>query len=160
MLWDKLAMMRNYRFEDEVGTPLGAARGELTFPIRYTLLDAQGRAVLVLDGGRERGLRLAYWVRDPSGAVLATFRIKSSFLSRRYGITVGGAERYLLWTDATGYQYRIEEAGTARVLATGSRTMALRTSRTRIQIANESTLDRRIVLGGMILAEHLSTANV
>ncbi|HTW55472.1 MAG TPA: zinc ribbon domain-containing protein [Thermoplasmata archaeon] len=157
MVWDKLALSRNYRFEDAAGTVLGEAQAEFAFPLRYTVTDPQGQVVLVLDGGRERLLQVAYWVHDANGAVLATFRVKSSVLSRRYGITVGDVERYLLWTDATGYQYRIEEVGSARVLATAARAMAVRTSRTQIDIVDDAELDRRVVLGGMILAEWLAT---
>ena len=160
MVWDKLAMIRNYRFEDGAGNPLGTTQGQVAFPLKYTLLDSEGKVVLVLDGGREHGLQFAYWVHDANGAVLATFRVRSSFMSRRYGITVGGTERYLLWTDATGYQYRVEELGTSRVLATGTRTMAVRWSRTQIEIGEGSELDHRIVLGSMILADHIATANV
>jgi hypothetical protein len=157
MLWDKLAMMRNYRFEDPAGTPLGETRGEIAFPVKYTLFDTQGQPVLVLDGGREHGLQFAFYVRDASGTVLATLRMRSSFLSRRYGISVGATESMFLTTDASGYHYRVLEAGSESVLATGDRSMAVRTARTEIAIADAPGLDHRIMLGAMILAEYLST---
>ena len=113
--------------------------------------------MLVLDAVRERGLEFAHLIRNAAGTVLASLRVKSSFMSRRYGITVEGTEGMFLTTDAAGYRYQIEEAGTGNVLATGLREMALRTSRTTIEIPEGTRLDHRIVLGSMILAEYDST---
>lgn len=157
MLWDKLGWTRNYQFQDESGTPLGETRAEGTLPLRYTLLDNRGQVVLTLDAVREHGLAFAHLIHDAAGTVLASLRVKSSFMSRRYGITVGQTEGWYLVTDATGYRYQIEEGGSEQVLATGIREMALRTSRTTIDIREGTSLDHRIVLGSMIFAELDST---
>jgi hypothetical protein len=157
MLWDKLSLLTNFQFVDSAGTPLGGTVGEIAFPLKYTLFDANQRLVLVLDAARVRGLLFQYLIHDATGAVLASLQVKSSFLSRKYGITVNGIESMLLTTDAMGYHYQIEAAGSGTVLATGVRTMALRTSRTEIQISPTTDLDHRIVLGSMILACYLST---
>lgn len=157
MLWDKLQFITNFQFVDAAGQPLGETVGEIAFPLKYTLWDAARRPVLVLDAARVRGLQFDFLIHLPTGEVLASLRVKSSFMSRKYGITVGGNETMLLTTDAAGYRYQIEQAGSGLVLATGTRAMALRTSRTEIDISPAASVDHRIVLGSMILACYLST---
>jgi hypothetical protein len=156
MQWDKLALHVNFQFSDPAGTLVGETVGEMVFPLKYTLFDTDRRAVLVLDGVRVRGLLYDYLIHDPTGAVLASLRVKSSFLSRKYGITVGGRETMLLSSDAAGYAYQIEAAGSGTVLATGNRAMAIRIARTEIDISPAPDLDHRIVLGSMILISYLT----
>ncbi len=157
MVWDKLSMFTNYRFQDASGRTLGATQGEIAFPIRYTLLDEDQNVVLTIDATRAHGLRFDFLIHDSNGIVLGSIRQETSVLSRRYGLTVGGKPDWLLTTDAMGYHYQIETVSGGIVVATGDRKPAIRTSTTAIQIAEGQSMDHRVILGAMILAEYFST---
>jgi hypothetical protein len=158
LVWDQLSLLPNFEFRDPNGGVVGTTQGKRALPIWYALSDEAQRPVLLVDGVRAHGLNFDFRIVEPSGQVLATFRLKSSLLSRKYGITVGGAESMLLETDATGHHWQIVEGEGGPVVATGVRAPALRTATTQIDIPDGPTVDRRIVLGGMILAAYLTTA--
>lgn len=145
-------MPRNFQFEDPSGTPLGETRGEFGVLPKYTVVDSAGTTVFGIDSRWNRGRGIDLRVLDPTGAVLAVLRAESSFLSRRFAIVVGENEGWSLRADATGYQYTVEEAGNVIPIATGIRKMALRTSRTTIDISPTANLDRRVILAAMVLA--------
>jgi hypothetical protein len=149
-----------FGFQDPSGRPLGATRGEIVFPLKYTVLDEQQQVVLILDGERVRGLLYDFLVHEPNGGVLASFRQKSSFMSRKYGVTVNGEERMTLTTDATGYHYQLVENGTEAVVVTGTRTSGLRKSFVEIAFADGSAGDHRIGIGAMLLVYDLCTRRV
>lgn len=157
MVWDKLATRTNFQFQDPSGRPLGGTQGEFAFPIKYTLFDDVGGVVLSLDAVRVRGLLFDFQIHDAGGGVLATVHQESSIMVRRYGLTVGGQGGWLLTTDAMGYHYQIEEVNGGRVLATGDRRPAVRTSITEISITDGQPLDHRVVIGAMILVCYLTT---
>lgn len=157
MVWDKFSTMTNFRLQDPSGQPLGGTRGEVAFPVKYTLFDENQQPILSIDASRVRGLLYDFLIHDATGAILATLRQESSVMSRKYGLAVGGEELWLLTTDAMGYHYQIEEVNGGRVLATGDRKPALRTSTTEIVIADGEPLDHRIVIGAMILACYFTT---
>jgi hypothetical protein len=147
----------NFGFEDPSGQSLGGTQGEIAFPLKYTLFDENQRPILIVDGTRVRGLLYDYLVHDPSGAVLATIRQQSSFMSRKYSVTIGGAERMLLTSDAVGFHYQIVENGSGAILATGERTSGIRRSTVEITFAPDHEWDHRIGIGAMILIYYLST---
>ena len=147
----------NFGFEDPAGRFLGATQGEIAFPLKYTLFDENQRPVLILDGARAHGLLYDFLVHDPSGAILATIRQQSSFMSRKYGISVDGAERMLLTADAMGYHYQIVENGSGAILATGERTSGFRRSTVSIAFPPDRAWDHRIGIGAMILIYYLCT---
>lgn len=157
MVWDKFSPVMNFQFQDPYGRPLGGTEGEIAFPVKYTLFDETGQPVLMVDAQRVHGLRFEFVIHDVSGAVLATLRVESSVMSRKYGLSVGGQENWTLTTDAMGYRYQVEEVAGGRVLATGERRPAVRTSTTEISIADGQPLDHRIILGAMILAGYFTT---
>jgi hypothetical protein len=157
MVWDKLSLMTNFRFQDTSGAALGQTQGEVAFPIKYTLFDESGKIALVLDASRVRGLMYDYLVHDGGGAVLASLRQQSSLLSRKYSITVGERSDWVLTTDAAGYHYSIDSTAAGTVIATGDRRPAIRTSMTDIRITAGESMDHRIIVGSMILACYLTT---
>ena len=157
MLWDKFAFHLNYQFQDLSGMLLGETKGEMKFPLKYTLFDTNQQPVLIVDGVRTKGLLYSYLIHDAAGNILVSLNQKNSFMSRKYGITKDGIEVMLLTTDSAGANYKIEDANRGTVLASGYRHMALKTSKTEIDISETENVDHRIVLGGMILACYLST---
>lgn len=157
MVWDKLSMFTNYQFQDASGRTLGGTKGEIAFPVKYTLFDENQQVVLTIDATMAHGLRFDFLIHESSGNVLASIRQEASFMSRKYALTVGGRPDWLLTTDATGYHYQIEAASGGNIAATGDRKPALRTSTTEIRIADGQPLDHRIILGALILAEYFST---
>lgn len=157
LVWDKLTTVENYQLQDPSGRPLGRAVGEIGFPVKYTVVDEGGRVVLHIDAKRAHGLLFDLLIHDAEGTVLATLHPESSVMSRKYGLSVGGQEGWLLTTDAMGYHYQVEEVAGGRVLATGDRKPALRTSTTEIVMADGQPLDHRVVIGAMILACYLTT---
>ncbi len=154
LLFDTLALRMAFQIQDPSGKPLGEAQGGNLAPVSgaFTVVDNDQKVVLVLDSARERGLNFVFRIHDSSGTVLATLRPKSSFMSRKYSISVGSDEVLLLTTDAPGLHYQISEIRSGAVLATGSRALALRTSRTEVTLPEGHGTDPRILLGTMILA--------
>ena len=159
MLWDKLAFHLNYQFQDSSGMPLGETKGEMRFPLKYTLFDTNQQPVLTVDGARDRGISFVYLIHDAEGKVLASLKQKNSFVSRKYSVTRDGSEVMLLTTDSGGYNYKLEDISSGAVLVTGNRNMALKTSEVDIDISETQQVDHRIALGAMILASYASTAH-
>ncbi len=159
LLWDKLALGPTYRFEDPSGTPLGETVVASRFPLELRLVDAQQQAVLALNVQRVRGVRFAFLVHAPDGTVLASAEVRSSVLSSRYAVRVGGVERMALVADATGHRYQLVDTISGATVATGIREPALRTSRTTIEIVGDPGPDHRVVLGLMLLLEFQTTRN-
>jgi hypothetical protein len=156
LIWDKFAIPINFQFQDTSGMLLGETKGEMAFPLKYTLFDSNQETVLILDALRERGLSYAYLVHDSQGNVLASFRVKSSFMSRKYAITLDGMESMLLVTDAVGANYKVENINGGSVLATGQRHLGFKTGKADIEISDIEKVDHRILLGGMLLAAYLT----
>ncbi len=157
LLRDKLAMQVGFQIQDPSGRPLGGTSGGLlglSGPL--TLFDADRRAVLELRAARVRGAQFGISIHDPAGTELATLLPKSSFMSQKWGISVGATEPLVLVIKNPGLQYQVEEAGTGKVVATADRTMAVRTSKTEVEIAESPGVDRRIVLGAMIAAANFT----
>jgi hypothetical protein len=152
-----LMSLVNFGFEDASGKPLGATRGEVVFPLKYTLYDEHQQPVLILDGVRVRGLLYDFLVHDPSGGVLASIRQESSFMSRKYGVSVNGEQRMTLTTDAIGYHYQLTENGSGVALATGSRTSGLHKSYVQLEFSDDHAWDHRIGIGAMLLVYYLCT---
>ena len=151
LVYDKLSMMANFQFQDLSGRLLGTTQGEVAFPLKYTLVDDRQQVVLSLDATRVRGLLYDYLIHDATGRVLASIHQESSFMSRKYQMSVNGQADWLLTTDASGYHYEIRSAPGGVVVATGQRKPALRTSTTQLEITEGQPLDHRIILGAMIL---------
>jgi hypothetical protein len=147
----------NFTFEDPSGRLLGATTGEITFPLKYTLFDANQQPVLILDGSRARGLLYDYLVHDPAGQVLASARQESSFMSRKYSVTVGDTPRMTLTSDAVGYHYQLVENDSGTVLASGDRTSGLRRSFVDLTFSDPHSWDHRIGIGLMLLLYYICT---
>lgn len=156
MMWDKLAFHLNYKFQDSSGMLLGETKGEMEFPLKYTLFDTNQQPVLAEDGVRSKGLLYTCLIHDAAGNVLVSLKQKNSLMSRKYVITKDGAEVMLLTTDSARANYKMGDANIGSVIASGYRHIALKTSKTEIDISETENVDHRIVLGGMILACYLS----
>jgi hypothetical protein len=153
MFRDKLAMHSGFQIQDPSGKPLGEIRGGARDLLGgLTLLDTDRRVVLGLRAASGHGLQFGVTIHDANGAPLATLQPKTGFTSQKWGIMVGTTEPMLLAIEVGGLRYHIEEVGTGRVLATADRPMAVRLSRTDIQIPELQGVDRRIVIGSMIAA--------
>ena len=116
----------------------------MKFPLKYTLFDTNQQPVLIVDGVRTKGLLYTYLIHDAAGNVLVSLRQKNSFMSRKYVITKDGAEVMLLTTDSAGANYKMEDANSGTVIASGYRHMALKTSKTEIDISETENVDHRI----------------
>jgi hypothetical protein len=64
---------------------LGETQGEVKLPLKYTVIDTAGEPLMFLDGTIER-MQPVYFVRDSQNNVIATLGIKSSLMSRKWGI--------------------------------------------------------------------------
>ncbi|HTT73692.1 MAG TPA: zinc ribbon domain-containing protein [Thermoplasmata archaeon] len=156
MVRDREGGWVTFRFEDGSGRILGATRAEPGFPLHYTLLDDEHRPILHLDGVRERGLQYTYRILGPDGGLLASLAPQTSVLSRKYGVSVGGQPSLLLATNATGSDYALTTEPGGATVATGAGSGLLH-ARTAVTVAGEASVDRRIVLGAMILAGYFTT---
>lgn len=157
MLRDKLAMQVGFQIQDLSGSPLGETSGSLlglSGPL--TVFDTDRRVVLGLKAARVHGAQFGISIHDAAGTELATLLPKTSFTSQKWGVSVGSAETLMLVIKNPGLHYQVEEAGTGKVLATGDRTMAVRISKTEIEISESTGVDRRILLGAMIAAANIT----
>jgi hypothetical protein len=147
----------DFSLEDPSGRVLGVTQGEIAFPLKYTVLDSAQQPVLILDGVRVRGLSYDYLVHEPSGAVLASARQESSFMSREYGVRKGGTPQWTLTTVSLGYHYRLIDNATQGVLASGDRTSGLRRSFVDVTFSDRRHWGHRIGIGLMMLVYYLCT---
>jgi uncharacterized protein YxjI len=147
---NKLAFWIKFEFQDQSGMKLGETQGELKLPVSYTVLDTSGQPVMVLDGRIER-MQPVYFVRARN-SIIATLRMKSSFMSRKWGIWQNNEskEGMLFITDATSQNMKIQDEGGA-VLATAYMNFGFKTEKIDVRIPETSEVDHRVVIGCVLL---------
>jgi len=167
LVWDKLALHAGFQIQDPSGTTLGATQGGLfglSLSNELKVLDSAQQVVLVLRTGKvappgEHGLHLGITMSDAAGAEICTVRPMTTFGPLRFEVWIGAAPSMVLVLPGMQLHDRLEEAGSGRLLASSDRQMALRTSRTVVEISETPGLDHRIVIGAMLLATYLSLRN-
>lgn len=158
MVHNKMARRINFTFEDSngnvLGEALGEALGEGMVVLKYTIVDPSQQPLFILSTtGRFRITN--YNIEDPNGKVLATLKMKSSFMGRKYALDIDDAESMLVTADVANSHFKIVGLN-GNLISTGTRLMALMNSSTEIDIAEDAQVDHRIVLGAMVMINFFS----
>jgi uncharacterized protein YxjI len=157
LLRDKLAIGSGFQIQDPSGTPLGEIPGSAAGLLSgLTLLGSDKRVVLRLRAGRGAGLRYGVMIQDASGETLAVMQPMTGLGSQKWEVSVGMTRPMVLKIDLGGLRYHLEDASTGKVVASADRQMAVRTSRTDVQVTEVRDVDRRIVIGSMIAGAFIS----
>ncbi len=152
MVRNKMALWIKFEFQDQSGMKLGETQGEVKIPLKYTVLDTAAQPLMVIDGAIEK-MQPLYFIRDDQNNILATLRIKSSFMSRKWGIWQGddASESMQFVTDSSNHKMEIRDESGA-VLASANMNFALKTEKIDVSIPETSKVDHRLVIGCVLLA--------
>ncbi len=148
----KLGALMNFTFSDTSGNVVATTQGQLSIPIKYTVLDSVNQPLFGIGGQRGRGLMFYHTVVDQQGNTLATIKPKSGF-GKKYTVEIGGMEPLLLKSDLKGLNYELLLNDQSPVAQAHRHMMAMVTERTEIEITEGTHVDRRIALASMLLVD-------
>ncbi len=158
---NKLDEFAPFEFRDTLGGFLGEARSVGGLPPRFTLSDDRRQTILAVDAVRAQGLMFDWLVRDGEGKELAVLElkpgswarergVKTEALFQTFGITVGGRDAWVLSSSPTGSKLELFELGGGPSVASCVGKWGFRTWESRIDIAEGTRVDHRLVLGAFL----------
>ena len=147
-----LSVREHYDFEDLKGAPLGSAEANfLQVPPKFVVVDNHGSELMRLEG-KLVSLRSEFAIYDNQGAELGTIRKKIvKLIGEEYWVEKGGVEFMRIYGDFTEHDYRMEVQG-ASVASVHKKWVSLRDQ---IGISITGEVDHRVVIGAVIVIEHI-----
>ena len=147
-----LSVREHYDFEDTNGAKLGAADGSiLQFPPKFVVIDNHGLELMHLEG-KMVSFRNEFTFYDNQGAELGTIRKKIvKLIGEEYWVEKNGVEFMRIYGDFTEHDYRMEVDGVP-VASVHKKWVSLRDQ---IGISITGEADHRVVIGAVIVIEHI-----
>ncbi|MCX6651294.1 MAG: LURP-one-related family protein [Methanomassiliicoccales archaeon] len=147
-----LSLHEHYDVEDINGTKLGEAEGNLVqIPAKFTLKDTNNSELMHL-GGKVLSIRDQFTLYDGSGAELGVIKKKIiKLIGREYWIEKNGVEVMRIFGNFTDHDYQMQING-AQVAMVHRRWFSVRD---KIGVSITGMVDHRLVIGAVIVIEHL-----
>jgi uncharacterized protein YxjI len=147
-----LSVREHYDFEDLEGTKLGYVEGNiLQFPPRFLLFDNRGSELMHLEG-KMVSIRNQFTIYDNQGVELGTIKKKIvKLIGEEFWVEKNGFEFMRIYGDFTEHDYKFEVDG-ALVASVHKKWVTLRDQ---IDISMTSEVDHRVIIGAVIVIEHL-----
>jgi uncharacterized protein YxjI len=142
----------HYDFEDVNGAKLGEADGNLIqFPPKFAITDNHGSELMHLEG-KMLSFRNQFTIYDNYGAELGTIKKKIvKLFGEEYWVEKNGVEFMRIYGDFTEHDYRMEVDGVP-VASVHKKWVTLRDE---IGISMTGETDHRVVIGAVIVIEHI-----
>jgi uncharacterized protein YxjI len=142
----------HYDFEDLKSTKLGEAEGNiLQFPPKFVLFDNHGSELIHLEG-KIVSIRNQFTIYDNQGDELGTIKKKIvKLIGEEFWVEKNGVEFMRIYGDFTEHDYQFEVDG-ALVASVQKKWVTLRDQ---IDISITGEVDHRIVIGAVIVIEHI-----
>ncbi len=147
-----LSLREHYDLEDVTGTKLGEADGNLfQFPAKFVLIDTNGSELMHVEG-KVFSLRNQFTFYDNAGAELGTMRKKLvKLIGEEYWVEKDGVEFMRIYGDFTEHDYQMDIDG-VQVASVHKKWVSVR-DQLGVSITGEA--DHRVVIGAMIVIEHV-----
>ena len=147
-----LSVREHYDFEDLNGAPLGSAEANfLQIPPKFVVADNHGSELMHLEG-KMVSLRNEFVIYDNQGAELGTIRKKIvKLIGEEYWMEKNGVEFMRIYGDFTEHDYRMEVNGVP-VASVHKKWISVRDQ---IGISVTGEVDHRVVVGAVIVIEHI-----
>jgi uncharacterized protein YxjI len=147
-----LSAREHYDFEDVNGAKLGEADGNLVqFPPKFVIIDNHGQELMHLEG-KLLSFRNQFTIYDTNGAELGTIKKKiAKLIGEEYWVEKNGVEFMRIYGDFTEHDYQMEVNGVP-VASVHKKWVTLRDE---IGISMTAEMDHRVVIGAVIVIEHI-----
>jgi uncharacterized protein YxjI len=147
-----LSVREHYDFEDLNGAKLGEADGAiLQFPPKFVVIDNHGSELMHLEG-KLLSFRNQFTIYDNQNAELGTIKKKiTKLIGEEYWIEKNGVEFMRIYGDFTEHDYQMEVEGVA-VASVHKKWVSVRDQ---IGISMTGETDHRVVIGAVIVIEHI-----
>ena len=147
-----LSLRQHYDLEDTAGAKLGEADGNLLqFPSKFVVISATGSEFMHLEG-KVLSLRDQFTFFDPGGAELGTIKKKIlKPIGEEYWIEKDGVETMRIYGNFTDHDYKMEING-VQVASVHKKWFSMRDQ---LGVSITGEVDHRIVIGAVIVIEHV-----
>ncbi len=147
-----LSVREHYYFEDLKGVQLGSAEGNfIQVPPKFVITDNHGFELMRLQG-KMVSFRNEFSIFDNQNVELGTIRRKiAKLIGEEFWVGKNGVEFMRIYGDFTEHDYRMEVEG-ALVASVNKKWVSLRDQ---IGISINGKVDHRVVIGAVIVIEHL-----
>jgi uncharacterized protein YxjI len=145
------SMREHYDFEDPSGTKLGEGDGNFfQMPAKFVVL-SDGQQIMEVRG-KLISLRHEFGIYDPSGNLLGTMKKKIvKLIGQEYWLEQNGTELMRVYGNFTDHDYRMTIGG-QQVAQVHKKWVSIRDQ---FGISVTGNVDRRLVIGAVIVVEHL-----
>jgi uncharacterized protein YxjI len=150
-----ISIREHYDLENVSGTKLGEADGNLfQFPAKFVVVDASGAEFMRVEG-KLFTLRKQYTFVDPMGQELGTIKKKIvKLIGEEYWVEKDGVELMRIFGNFTEHDYQMEING-MQVASTHKKWVSVRDQ---FEVSISGNVDRRLVLGAIIVIEHIEVS--
>lgn len=147
-------MKEHYDLEDRNGIKLGEAEGNLfQIPPKFVVKDINGSMLMYIEG-KTFSLRREFSLYDNTGNFLGTIKNKLLKLTgQEYWLERNGVKFMRIFGNFTGHDYQMEVNG-VQVATVHKKWFSMR-DQIDLSITGEAAIDRRVMLGTLIVIEHI-----
>jgi uncharacterized protein YxjI len=147
-----LSLREHYDLEDQTGTKLGEAYGNLfQFPAKFVVIDTIGSELMHLKG-KVFSLRNQFIFYDNTGAELGTIKKKIvKPIGEEYWVERGGVETMRIYGNFTEHDYQMQVNG-VQVASVHKKWISMRDQ---LGVSITGQADHRVVIGAVIVIEHI-----
>jgi uncharacterized protein YxjI len=147
-----LSLREHYDFEDQTGTKIGGADGNLfQLPAKFTVFDTHGLEAMHLEG-KVLSLRKQFTFYGASGEELGTIKKKIvKFIGEEFWVEKNGVEFMRIYGNFTEHDYQMTVNG-AQVASIHKKWVTLRDT---LGVSITGNVDHRVIIGAVIVIEHI-----
>ena len=147
-----LSLHEHYDFEDLKGGKLGEAEGNFfQAPPKFVVTDSHGQELMFLEG-KMWSFHNQFTFYDNNGVELGTIRKKiAKLIGEEYWVEKNGVEFMRIYGNFTEHDYRLEVEGVP-VASVHRKWVSMRDQ---IGISMTTETDHRVVIGAVIVIEHM-----
>ncbi len=147
-----LSIREHYDLENATGTKLGEADGNLfQFPAKFVVIGTTGSELMHIEG-KLFSLRRQFTFYDNTGMELGTIKKKIvKLIGEEYWVERNGVEFMRIYGNFTEHDYQMEVNG-VQVASLHKKWVSVRDQ---FEISITGEIDNRVVLGAVIVIEHI-----
>ena len=147
-----ISMKEHYDLEDINGMKLGEAEGNLfQVPPKFVVKDINGSKLMYIEG-KTFSLRREFSIYDNTGKFIGAMKSKLLNLKgQEYWLERNGVEFMRIYGNFTGHDYQMEVNG-VQVATVHKKWFSVRDQ---IGLSTTEAADHRVILGTLILVEHI-----
>jgi uncharacterized protein YxjI len=149
------SVREHYDFQDIKGASLASAEANFVqIPPKFVVVDTHGSELMRLQG-KMVSLRSEFVIYDSQGVALGTIRRRiAKLIGEEFWVEKDGVEFMRIYGEFTEHDYRFEVNGSA-VASVHKQWVSLRDE---ICISITGLVDHRVVLGAVIVIEHIEVS--